>query len=144
MAAQPILLNVSVQCKPSFEDLDIMQVVWHGRYWHFIEQARNALFEHIGYGYGEMIASGYQWPIVKAEIKYIQPITLNQPFQVTAQLLEYENRVKLRFVFQAQDGKVLAKAESVQVAVAIGDTTLQFVTPDCFQQRLRPFLNKVA
>lgn len=139
---QPALITVRVACQPAFQDLDIMQVVWHGRYWQFIEQAREALFNHIGYGYAKMLQRGYQFPIIKAEIKYIQPIVLNQQFEVQAELLEYENRVNIRFTFfDKLSQKVLCKASSVQVVVAVGERHLQFVTPDCFQQRVQSFLS---
>ncbi|MFC0309029.1 acyl-CoA thioesterase [Gallibacterium trehalosifermentans] len=140
-AKQPALISVRVACQPAFQDLDIMQVVWHGRYWQFIEQAREALFNHIGYGYAEMIKRGYQFPIIKAEIKYIQPIVLDQQFDVEAALLEYENRVHIRFTFfDKQSQKILCKASSMQAVVAVGERHLQFVTPDCFQQKVRSFL----
>ncbi|OBW96438.1 hypothetical protein QV08_10060 [Gallibacterium salpingitidis] len=143
MRKNNVLLNVRVACKPAFQDLDIMHVVWHGRYWQFIEQAREALFDYIGFGYGEMIKQGYQFPIVKADIKYIQPILLNQQFEVQADLLEYENQVKINFTFFDKASQtVLCKASSTQVAVAVGDKHLQFVTPDCFQQKVRSFLVK--
>lgn len=137
------LISVSVECKPAFQDLDIMYVVWHGRYWRFIEQAREALFDHIGFGYTEMIKQGYQFPIVKADIKYIQPICLDQHFEVRAELYEYENQVKIGFIFfDKESQKILCKASSTQVVVATGDKHLQFVTPDCFQQKVRSVLSK--
>ncbi|TNH05996.1 acyl-CoA thioesterase [Testudinibacter sp. TR-2022] len=136
------LVQASVQLKPAFQDLDPMQVVWHGRYWQFIEEARIALFDKLGYGYREMVASGYQWPVVKAEIKYIRPIVLDQQFTVTADLIEFENQVKIAFTFRDyRENTVLCRASSTQVAVRLGGDELQFVTPDCWQNKVRCCLN---
>lgn len=139
----PALISHRTDLKPAFQDLDIMNVVWHGRYWQFIETARNALFQKIGYSYPEMIATGYQYPIVQADIKYIRPITLEQDFYIISDLLEFENRIKIQFHFY--DGKtnqLLCQASSTQVAMVTGEQHLQFVTPECWQSKVRSILEE--
>ncbi|MGC7559773.1 acyl-CoA thioesterase [Pasteurella sp. PK-2025] len=141
----PSLLTHRVDLKPAFQDLDIMNVVWHGRYWQFIETARHALFQKIGYGYPEMIATGYQYPIVQADIKYIRPITLEQDFYILADLLEFENRIKIQFRFyDSRTDQLLCQASSTQVAMITGDQHLQFMTPACWQDKVRSILEENA
>jgi len=46
-------------------------VTWHGNYFRYLETARSALLDNIGYNYRQMVDSGYLWPVVDARIKYV-------------------------------------------------------------------------
>ena len=119
---QPILIQ--------FYDVDSMNVVWHGNYIRFFEQARSALFNAINFHYAEMLKSGYVWPIIDFQIKYKQPLLLNQNILVEANLVEYENRIRIDFkIFDAKTNHVHTTATSTQVAVRDGSNELEFETP---------------
>ena len=59
------MISANVVLKAHFHDLDPMQVVWHGNYPRFLEQARCALLDQIAFSYPEMAATNYIWPIVE-------------------------------------------------------------------------------
>ncbi|CAO4835928.1 MAG: hypothetical protein CNLJKLNK_00514 [Holosporales bacterium] len=124
-----------------FYDVDSMKVVWHGHYVKYLEQARALLLEKIDYGYEKMEDSGYVWPVVDMNIRYIKPIFLNQKIIVHAVLVEYENRLKIEFKICDEKGTLLTKAHTVQVAVKIGNTTLEFETPKVFQEKVKKVLS---
>ena len=114
------MISAEVTIRTQFYDLDPMKVVWHGNYVRYLEQARAALLSEIGYGYREMEASGFAWPIVDLSIRYVRPLQLNQDFVVRATLTEYENRLCISYrVVDAASREVLTKARTVQVAVSI-------------------------
>ena len=139
MALSP-QLSAQIDGKADFCDLDPMQVVWHGNYARFLEQARTALMERIGYSYNEMHQSGLAWPIVDLRIKYIRPIRLAQGFRVVAHLLEYENRLKIAYeIFDIATGECVTKAQTVQVAVTL-EGELVFQSPDVLIEKVRKFL----
>jgi acyl-CoA thioester hydrolase len=122
------MLSADTEISIQFYDLDPMDVVWHGNYPRFLEQARCALLDRIGYNYAQMKASGYAWPIVDMRIKYVRPIRMAERIVVTASLLEYEHRLKLDYRIRRKDNdEVLTKAQTVQVAVhmATGDLLLE-------------------
>lgn len=73
-----------------FHDVDAMGVVWHGHYLRYMEIAREALLNQFNYGYRQMEASGYLWPVVDARVKYRAPLTFEQPVRVQARVEEYE------------------------------------------------------
>jgi len=134
-------LSVSVNLMVEFFDLDPMDVVWHGNYPRYFEKARSELLNIIGYNYGEMKLSGYSWPVVDFRIKYIKPLRLHQKIIVNAELVEYENRLKIEYVIYDEiSNEVLTKAYSIQVAVNISNNALAFVTPDHFQNKIRKLL----
>jgi acyl-CoA thioester hydrolase len=135
------MISTEVTLRTQFYDLDPMKIVWHGNYLRYLEQARAALLSEIGYGYREMEASGFAWPIVDLSIKYVRPLRLSQDFVVRATLTEYENRICIVYrVFDAVSREVLTKARTVQLAVSIETGELSFESPPqliaCVRSRL--------
>jgi acyl-CoA thioester hydrolase len=135
------MIAVAVDFQVEFYDVDAMKVVWHGNYARYLEAARMALYDKLGYGYNEMEASGYAWPVVDLHIKYLRPARLGQKLRATAELDEWENRVVMDFtVMDAATGEKLTKARCVQVAVDARNGEMQFVTPEAFQSKVRKAL----
>lgn len=135
------MISASVDILVEFFDVDALKVVWHGNYPRYLEIARNALLEKIGYGYPAMEADGYLWPVVDMHIRYVQPARLGQKLRVTATLKEWENRLVMEFLIaDASAGTKLTKAESVQVAVLAKNGELQFELPESLQSRVRKAL----
>lgn len=135
------MLQVEIVVKANFYDLDPMGVVWHGNYARFFELARCALLDRIGYSYVEMHESGYTWPVVRMNTKFIRPVRLSQEVRVRCSLLDYENRLRIEYRIQdAESGQAIAEAETVQVAVAIGSEELCFESPAVLIKKLQRFL----
>jgi len=120
-----------------FYDLDPMQVVWHGNYARYLEVARCALLDSIGYNYEEMKTSGYAWPIIDLQIRYAAPATFNQRLTVRAEIVEWENRLKISYLISdAQSGKRLTRASTTQVAVEHASGKMCFVSPAVLFEKL--------
>lgn len=135
------MISADVTLTVQFYDLDPMQVVWHGNYARYLEQARCALLDRIGYNYPEMDESGYVWPIVDMRLKYVRPARFGQSIRVTATLKEYENRLRIEYrIRDAASGDVLTKAETTQLAVNAATQELCLETPAALQDRVRTFL----
>lgn len=124
------MISTEVTLRTQFYDLDPMNIVWHGNYVRYLEQGRSALLSGIGFGYREMEASGFAWPIVDLSIKYVRPLRLSQEFVVRATLTEYENRLCFDYrLLDAASREVLTKARTVQAAVSIATGELSFEAP---------------
>jgi acyl-CoA thioester hydrolase len=112
------MIAASIEVKAQFYDLDPMQVVWHGNYARFLEQARCELLDHIGFNYVEMGRTDWEWPIVDMRTKYVRPVRFGQLIRVTAQLVEWENRLRIDYrIEDAGTGELLTKAHTIQMAV---------------------------
>lgn len=123
-------LTAAVEVEIPFHDVDAMNVAWHGHYVKYMEIARCALLRRFNYDYPEMKASGYLWPIVECQLKYVRPALFRQKVKVTATLLEYENRIKIGYVIQdLKNGERLTKGYTTQVAIDATTHELQFVSP---------------
>ena len=135
------MLEAEVTLKANFYDLDPMEVVWHGNYARFLEDARCALLDLIGYNYSEMRDSGFMWPIVDMRTKFIRPIRFNQSVRVIAKLIEYENRLRIDYLIRdlASDD-ILTKAQTTQVAVELKSEEMCFESPAILIDKVRALL----
>ena len=93
----PNQLKKEIVLTPSFHDVDPMGVVWHGNYLRFFEKAREALFSDLNFGYKEMLASGYSWPIIEVRIKYRRLALLEMPIKISAEIKAYENDLNIEY-----------------------------------------------
>ncbi|MDE2140675.1 MAG: acyl-CoA thioesterase, partial [Gammaproteobacteria bacterium] len=124
-----------------FQDVDLMQVVWHGNYFRYFEAARAALLRKINYDYPEMQASRYLWPIVELKARFVQPMRYAQRIQVRAELQEWESRLKIAYRVQdAASGKRLSSGYTIQCAVDARSGELQLVSPPVLRERLKEYL----
>jgi len=120
-----------------FFELDPMNVVWHGNYMKYLEVVRCELLNKIGYNYEEMRASGYAWPIIDMQIRYVGPATFNQRLKLRAEIVEWENRLKINYLISdALTGKRLTRASTTQVAVDIATGEMCFVSPAILLKKL--------
>jgi acyl-CoA thioester hydrolase len=129
--------SAEVEMEVQFFDLDPMQIVWHGNYVKYLEVARCALLDKIGYNYLEMKESGYAWPVVDMHLRYIGPAVFGQRLTLRADLVEYENRLKIDYVISdTASGKRLNRASTTQVAVDIASGEMCFVSPSILFEKL--------
>nr|WP_216844807.1 acyl-CoA thioesterase [Rhodanobacter sp. L36] len=113
-----------------FFDVDSINVVWHGHYVKYLEIARCALLDRIGYNYAQMKESGYVWPVIDLQLRYVQAASFGQTLRVRADLIEWRNRLKIHYlVSDANSGERLTRASTVQVAVNLADGAMQLVSP---------------
>ena len=126
-------IDIQVQ----FFDLDPMEIVWHGNYVKYLEVVRCALFDKIGYNYVEMKNSGYAWPIIDMQLRYVGPATFGQSLRLRAEIVEWENRLKINYLISdALTGKRINRASTTQVAVDIATGEMCFVSPPVLLQKL--------
>ncbi len=133
----PTDLFTEIRIVPQFHDLDPMEIVWHGNYVRYFEQARSALLGRLDYDFPQMRDSGYAWPVVDMRIKYVRPIVFAQPIIVRAEITEWENRLKFEYVIRdAISGQRLTRGYTIQVAVDLATREMQYVCPRVLWEKL--------
>lgn len=126
-----------VALQVQFYDLDPMQIVWHGNYVKYLEVVRCALLDQIGYNYAEMQASGYAWPVIDLQIRYVGSARFAQQLLLRADIVEWENRLKIDYLIRdATSGKRLTRASTTQVAVDLASGEMCFVSPSILFDKL--------
>ncbi|ARU90091.1 thioesterase family protein [Pseudomonas sp. M30-35] len=127
------VLQVESEILVPFFDVDMMEVVWHGHYVKYLEIARCALLDKIGHNYSHMRDAGFAWPIIDLQLRYIRGAKFGQTLIVRADLVEWENRLKIHYLISdAATGERLTRASSVQVAVEIASREMQLASPRVF------------
>lgn len=131
------MVKAEIELEVPFHDVDVMHVAWHGHYVKYLEIARCALLDNIAYNYPQMEESGYAWPVIDMRVRYAHPLRFQQKVRIQAELVEWENRLKVNYViFDADTGKRLTKAYTVQVAVCIASGEMLYASPDILYQKL--------
>lgn len=123
--------QIDYEIEVPFHDVDSMNICWHGHYVRYIELARCELLKSFGYGYRQMAESGYAWPVIDINMRYVAPALFEQKIVVTAKLEEWEYRLRISYVIRcAETGKRLHKATSTQVAVDMKTQEMCYRSPD--------------
>ena len=124
------MIDDIIEIKAPFFDVDSCNVVWHGHYVKYFEEARCALLDKIGYNYQHMREDGFVFPVVDLQVRYVKPLQFAQTFRVQSTLVEWHNRLKIKYLIRDADtGDKLTKGHTVQVAVEIATGVMQFESP---------------
>lgn len=120
-----------------FHDVDSAGVVWHGHYAKYFEVARCELLDTFNYGYQEMLASGYMWPVIDMHVRYVNAVRFEQRILVRATLREWENRLLIDYLItDEKTGQRLTKGSTSQVAVDMKTGELCLASPPVLLERL--------
>jgi acyl-CoA thioester hydrolase len=131
-------LSAEVEIEIPFFDVDPMAVAWHGHYVKYFEVARCAMLRKIDYDYPKMHESGYMFPVVELYLKYVNAARYGQVVVVAAEILEYENRLKIGYrIRDKATSQRITRGWSVQVAIDAKTRELQFVSPRILIDKVR-------
>jgi len=132
------ILSAAVEIRVPFYDVDSIHVVWHGHYMKYLEQARCALLDQLGYNYDAMHASRIVWPVIEASLRYVQPARFGQRLRVRAELVEWQHRLKVNYlIVDAETGTRLTRATTVQVAVDLQTREMLWQSPPELMQAVQ-------
>jgi acyl-CoA thioester hydrolase len=135
------VLHTDTEILVPFFDVDSMNVVWHGHYVKYLEVARCALLDKIGHNYSAMSDSGYAWPVIDLQLRYVRGAVFGQKLNVRANLVEWENRLKINYLISdLETGERLTRAVSVQVAVNMHNREMQLASPKVFTEAVERML----
>lgn len=129
-------ITATVTLRVPFHDVDPADVVWHGRYFKYFEEARRTLLEDLDYSYASMMESGYVWPVVDTSVRYVRPLELDQNFVVTACIVEWELRLVVEYRIHSEDGVLHTRARTVQVPVDANTRELLIGSPSVLIERI--------
>ncbi len=130
-------ISAEIEVEVQFSEVDVMQVVWHGHYLRYLEAARWALMNQIGYGLEAMCASGCAWPIVDVHMRHLLPARFGQRLRVRASLIEWADRLRLNYLItDAASSQRILRASTVQVAVDVVSGEMVYGTPPQLAARI--------
>lgn len=134
-------ISAEVAVEVAFADVDLAQVVWHGHYLRYLENARWALMNALEFRLQDMIDSGFLWPIVDLQVKYVRAARFGDRLVARASLVEWRQRLAINYLItDSADGGRVARARTVQVAVQPPRNELLFEMPPCLTGRVSNYL----
>ncbi len=137
-------ITASETLRVPFHDVDPADVVWHGRYFKYFEEVRRTLLEDLDYSYASMMESGYVWPVVDTNVRYVRPLELDQRFTVTACIVEWELRLVIDYRIHGEDGTLYTKARTIQVPVDATTRELLIGSPSALVDKIEKRLESLA
>ena len=122
----------------AFYDLDPIQVVWHGNYLNYFEDARTALFNQNGIDLYEFYErEGIVFPIIKTATKHIVPLRYHDEFICRATIAEAKVKIVVDFEIRKVDNpQVCTRGRTEQVAVKAPEMEMLFAIPDEIKKAL--------
>lgn len=122
--------------KVGFQQCDPLGVVWHGRYFEWLEAARNELFAGVGLDIPEIRALGYRMYIVDARCRYMVPLAYGDSVRVTAWFTAISPLVRVAYdLHDVKSGRRCARAHTV-LATTDTEGVLCRPTPKALLDRL--------
>lgn len=134
-------LSLEIEGAIRFSEVDSMNVVWHGNYLKYFEDAREAFGIHFGMAYIDIYNSDYLTPIVKSEIEHKFPLKYGDKFRTKISLIktiaakivyEYE-------IFNVTENKLSAVGKTTQVFID-DSGELQLISPQFYEE----WFNKIV
>jgi acyl-CoA thioester hydrolase len=75
---------VSVELPVAFHHCDPLAVMWHGRYFEYLEAARMALMASVGLDVPQVRALGFRMYVTEVRCRYMAPLGYGDVARVTA------------------------------------------------------------
>lgn len=100
-----------------FSEVDSMNIVWHGSYMLYFEDAREAFGARYGLEYMTIFGNGYYAPLVEMDFKFKSPLRYESHPEIIITYRPTES-AKIVFDYEIRDrdtGTVCATGRSVQV-----------------------------
>lgn len=128
-------LKATLPLNIRFSEVDSMNIVWHGSYVMYFEDAREAFGKKYGIAYLDIFGQGYYAPLVDLSFKYKSPITYDMKPEIT---ITYKPVDAAKIVFDyeitnPENGEVLATGHSVQVFMDL-NYQLVWVNPEFYEE----------
>ena len=124
-------LTETIDINIRFSEVDSMDVVWHGSYPLYFEDAREAFGKKYGLGYMDIFKNGYFAPLVELNFQYKKPLIYGMrpiititycPTDAAKIVFDYE-------IHDSADGTLIATGHSVQVFTDMNYRLMWFAPP---------------
>lgn len=113
-------LCVSFEFQVPFYDLDGIQMVWHGNYVKYMEDAREKFGAKYGFEYLHIFNSGYTAPVVDMHIKYRNSARISDTLRMSITYIPTRAaKMVFRYVIERpSDNAIIIEAETTQLFVS--------------------------
>lgn len=133
MDNKEIILQEEKEIEIRFSEVDSMNIVWHGSYALYLEDAREAFGRKYNLEYLYMFGKGFYAPLVEMKLNYKRPLKYKDKAKI---VITYRNTEAAKIIFDykildLKTNEVLATAHTIQVFLD-KDYNLVWSVPDFF------------
>ena len=133
-ASDPAPLSFKMKRRASFNEVDVMGIVWYGRYAIYFEEAQRELNRRCGLTYQDYFSAGLTAPIVAFHIDYQQPLYLDEEFTVKASFIWSDGaKINIEYEIIKNDGSISTRGYTIQVLVEAKTKQTCLITPELIE-----------
>ncbi len=119
--------------KVRFSEVDSLRIVWHGHFFKYFEDGREAFGKQFGFGYLDFYEQGLLTPIVDINCQYKKYLTHGDEIIIETAFVDTD-AAKIIFeykIFKKEDHSIIATGKSIQ-AFLYTDWELILSNPDFY------------
>ena len=128
-----------VRVRVRFGETDLMGIVHHGSYVHYMEVARIEWLRRRGVTYADWAAHGVHLPVIELTLKYRAPARFDEEIDVHVSLVEV-GAASVRYDYRlvrAADGTLLTEG-STRLACIDAQMSLRRISPEVVEVLRQP------
>jgi acyl-CoA thioester hydrolase len=133
LSDDPMPLEGIVKRQIRFEEVDMLQITWHGHFTSFFEDARIKLGNKYGIEYMDLYSNGILAPIKTLHIDFINPLKFMEEITIQG-ILHYTqaSRINTEYIIRNSENKIAATGFVVQMMLNT-DYELFITQPDYYK-----------
>jgi acyl-CoA thioester hydrolase len=138
----PDPISFRIKRRVSFNEVDVMGIVWYGRYAIYFEEAQRELNRCCGLSYQDYFSAGLRAPIVAFHIDYQQPLYLDEEFTIKASFVWCEGaKINIEYEIIKENGSIATRGYTIQVLIESEVKQACIVTPELIERLRKRWLN---
>lgn len=130
----PPPLSAETTRRIRFEEVDLLGMVWHGRYPSFLEDGRNAAGIRYGCTYQDFVDNRVMAPLVQMHLDYLVPLRFDETIRIEA-TMHWTNSMRLNHSYRifGPKGNLATRGYTVQLLTDLSGNLL-LTPPDWLQE----------
>lgn len=114
MERQNLIVEKEIEVR--FSEVDSMNIVWHGSYMQYFEDAREEFGRRYNLGYQDIYNNGYYAPLVDISFEYKRPIFYGEKVIVIIKYIYKESsKIVFEYTIKDKEGNIRTTGKSTQV-----------------------------
>lgn len=127
-------LQFTHQIRVRFNEVDSLNIVWHGNYLKYFEDGREAFGREFGLTYLDAKNHGFATPIVKSSLEHQLPLRYGDVATIeTTYLNTRAAKLMFGYCIKNEQGQTVCTGETTQVFTNFETNTMALNLPDFFR-----------
>lgn len=131
----PPPVAVQIQRRVSFNETDVMGIVWHGNYLRYFEEASAELGRKCGLSYQDYGEARVYAPVVQLHVDYHGPVMLEESIVVEARYVWCEGaKLHTEFFIYTANRSIAVTGYTIQMFVDASSRAILLATPEILEK----------